>query len=89
MLEEAVEIEVCTRAKMAGWLHRKLSWQGRRGAPDQAFIGFGRFVLIEFKAPGKALEGQQEREFKRLKANYPEVYCVDNVAEGFRILGIT
>ena len=88
MLEHEVEDTVVAKARMAGWKPRKVSWQGRRGAPDHVFFGFGRCVYIEFKAPGETLIGQQSREFKRLKEAYPEVYAVDNVAEGLRILGI-
>lgn len=88
MSEEAVEATVDSKALRAGWLVRKVSWQGRRGAPDKAYIGFGRFVLIEFKKPGEVLEGQQSREWKRLKEAYPEVYACDNVKDALDILGI-
>lgn len=88
MSEEAVEATVDAKAQMAGWLVRKVSWQGRRGAPDKAYIGFGRFVLIEFKKPGEVLEGQQSREWSRLKAAYPEVYACDNVNAALDILEI-
>ena len=88
MSEEAVEATVDNLALRAGWLVRKVSWQGRRGAPDKAYIGFGRFVLIEFKKPGEVLEGQQSREWQRLKNAYPEVYACDNVADALHILGI-
>lgn len=88
MSEEAVEATVDAKARKAGWLVRKVSWQGRRGAPDKAYIGFGRFVLIEFKKPGEVLEGQQSREWNRLKAAYSEVYACDNVKVALRILGV-
>lgn len=90
MREETVELTVKAKAKLAGWIVRKVSWQGRRGAPDHAFIGFGRFILIEFKRPGETIDmtSQQGREFKRLKQAYPEVYEVNSIAEGLRILGI-
>lgn len=88
MSEEAVEATVDALAKINGWLVRKVSWQGRRGAPDKAYIGHNRFVLMEFKKKGEEPEGQQLREFNRLKAKYPEVYWVDNVADALRILGI-
>lgn len=88
MSEEAVEATVDAKARRAGWLVRKVSWQGRRGAPDKAYIGFGRFVLIEFKKPGEVLEGQQSREWQRLKDGYPEVYACDNVKAALAILGV-
>lgn len=88
MSEEAVEATVDAKARMAGYLVRKVAWQGRRGAPDKAYIGFGRFVLIEFKKPGKVIEGQQSREWKRLKEAYGDVHWTDNVADALKILGI-
>lgn len=87
-IELQIELEACNRAERAGWLTRKVSWQGRRGAPDRAFIGFGRFVLIEFKKPGEEPVGQQLRELNRLKERYPEVYWTDNVAYALEILGV-
>lgn len=88
MSEEAVEATVDALARRNRWLVRKVSWQGRRGAPDKAYIGHQRFVLMEFKKKGEVLEGQQLREFNRLKAVYPEVHWVDNVADALRILEI-
>lgn len=88
MREEQVELEVCNKAEMAGWLVRKVSWQGRRGAPDRVFIKDGRLVLIEFKRPGEEPVGQQLREFNRIKSAYSETYWVDNVVDALKILGI-
>lgn len=87
-LEAPIELTVCNKAKMAGWEHRKVAWMGRRGAADRVFFGFGRCVWIEFKAPGKAVIGQQGREYQKLKALYSEVYVCDSIADGLRILGI-
>lgn len=46
MQERAIEKKVCDYAKKTGWLHRKLQWVGRNGAPD-------RFFAHEGKAPTK------------------------------------
>ena len=86
--ELQIELEAVNRAECAGWLSRKLAWQGRRGAPDRAFIGFGRFVLIEFKRPGEEPIGQQLREFNRLAKKYSDVHWVDNLADALEILGV-
>lgn len=88
MSEEAVEATVDELARRAGWLVRKVSWQGRRGAPDKAYIGFGRFVLIEFKDLGETLEGQQSREWHRLRDGYGDVHACDNVDDALEILGV-
>ena len=86
--EYLVERTVVAKAKMKGWITRKVAWQGRRGAKDHAFFGFGRCVFIEFKAVGKTLVGQQKKEFEKLKAVYPDIHLCDNVRDGLRILGI-
>ena len=88
MSEESVEAAVDHLAKRAGYLVRKVSWQNRRGAPDKAYIGRNRFVLIEFKKSGNDLEGQQSREFRRLREAYSDVHFCDNVTDALRILGI-
>lgn len=90
MRESAVENYVVRRAEAAGWEARKVSWIGRRGAPDRVFLGHARCVFIEFKAPGKEIipGSQQDREFRRLQAAYPEVYTTDSAEEALRILGI-
>lgn len=86
--EYEIELPVVAKATKAGWIVRKVQWVGRRGAPDRVFFGHGRCVFIEFKAPGKRPEGQQANEIARLKAVYQEVYVIDNVAAGLRVLGI-
>lgn len=86
--EYVVERTVVAKAKLAGFEARKLQWAGRRGAKDHAFFGFGRLVLMEFKAPGKKPVGQQAREIKKLRALYPDIHVVDNIEDGLSILGI-
>jgi len=86
MLESYVERKVCEFAESLGWLVRKLSWIGRRGAPDRLFIRGGRIVLIEFKRPGGVLELHQEREIARLRAAGAEVHVIDTVAAGMAVL---
>ena len=86
--EYRIEAEVVNRAEAAGFVVRKVSWIGRRGAPDRVFLGGGRCIWIEFKAPGEVPEGQQARELERLKKAYAEVYVCDNVKAALDILGI-
>lgn len=86
MLEDQIEQDAVEWAEANGWVCRKIKWQGRRHAPDQGFFGHQRFVLIEFKAPGKEPVGAQKKELERLQAHYPEVYWVDNLAAAIRIL---
>lgn len=86
--EYMIEDTVVSKAERARWEVRKVQWNGRRGAMDRVFFGHGRCVWIEFKDPDNELEGQQEREFYRLKTLYPEVYCCSKVSEALAILGI-
>lgn len=88
MLEHQIEMEVVERAEQFGYVVRKLQWKGRKGAPDQAFFGFGRCVIIEFKAPGEKPVGQQAKEIRRLQERYSEVYVCDSRARALGILGI-
>lgn len=86
--EDVIETTVCNKAEAAGWLVRKVSWPGRRGAMDHVFAKRGRIVFIEFKAPGKTPNLLQEREIARWRFAGVEVYWIDNIAEGLRILGV-
>lgn len=61
MAETHIEQEAVAKAKKRGWKSFKVSWQGRRGAPDRLFIGHGESVWIEFKRPKKEPTEQQER----------------------------
>lgn len=88
-LEVQIETEVCNAAERQGWVHRKLKWIGRDGAPDRVFFGHGRCVFIEFKRPGEVPKGQQAREVKRLRTRYPEVYVCDSIEDAKKILGLT
>ena len=59
-LEKTVEDAVCDWARSKGFLVYKLSFLGRRGAPDRLFISpFGDSVYIELKRRGKLAKGLQ------------------------------
>lgn len=88
MLESPIEKMVVDRAEAAGWFVRKLSWVGRRSAPDRLFVKDGRVVFIEFKAPKKGVVGGQSKELTRLLAAGAEAYCCDNPLSALRALGI-
>lgn len=88
MLEDQIEQEVVERAEQFGYVTRKLQWKGRKSAPDRIFFGFGRCVLIEFKAPGERPIGHQAKEIRRLQERYSEVYVCDNRAQALMLLGI-
>ncbi len=90
MSEQAIEETVDYKAKMYGYLVRKIAWQGRRNAPDKGYIGGpkNRFVLIEFKKKGEVPRPTQQRELDRLSERYHDVHWVDNVEDALDILGI-
>jgi hypothetical protein len=86
--EDIIESTVCNKAEASGWLVRKVSWPGRRAAMDRVFQKAGRCVWIEFKAPGEEPEPLQAREHKRWRDRGAEVYVIDSVSAGLKVLGI-
>lgn len=51
----------------AGGAVRKVSWEGRAGAPDLLIMIGGRHWFIECKAPGESPRPSQTREFSIMK----------------------
>lgn len=82
MLEIAIEERVQKFAEARGWLVRKLTWIGRRGAPDRLYMRAGRFVFAEFKQSGKKPSPQQAREHDRIRMTGAEVVTIDSVDKG-------
>jgi hypothetical protein len=72
--------------KSQGWLVRKVVYQARRGAPDLWFLKAGTWVLIEAKKYGADARIQQKREHERLRRKGANVYVVDTLEEGKRVL---
>lgn len=85
-LEANIELTICDEAEAQGWFQRKVSWIGRKSAPDRVFIKNGRTVWIEFKRPGKRPTVPQSREADRMRKAGAEVYWCDDIPEGRRIL---
>lgn len=88
MIESPIEEWACAQAEAAGWLVRKLSWVGRRSAPDRFFAKDGRVVLIEFKRPDGAPRKGQDKEIAALKAAGVEVFVADNPLAALRFLEV-
>lgn len=91
-LELPIEDTVCDIATRNGWLVRKVSWVGRRAAPDRLFSkivdGHPRPVLIEFKREKKGATIQQKREHERLRAAGIEVHVCDSITSALKVLEI-
>lgn len=79
MIESTIENYGNALAKERGYFQRKLSWIGRRSAPDRFYSRSDRGpFLIEYKRPGEKLTPLQEREVARLREAGVTVYVVDN-----------
>lgn len=71
MRESAVESLFVQLAEADGWEVRKLTWPGRRGAPDRIIMrgpAPPALVFVELKAPKGRLSVTQKREHARLRA---------------------
>lgn len=82
MLEATIESCTIEYAENRGWWHRKCSWLGRRGAPDQLFVRDTVVLFVEFKKPGKKPERLQQKEHDKLKRKGANVYVIDSLASG-------
>lgn len=78
MREIVLEEDAVALGEKRGWLVRKITYPGRRGAPDRHFYKNGKVVMIEFKASQQGPRVQQEREHARLKAVGFKVHVIDS-----------
>lgn len=68
MRESKIEKALVKRVRAVGGDVRKVTWPGRRGAPDRLVMLPGRNpVLVELKAPKGRLSKLQEREHAALR----------------------
>lgn len=88
VLESELERDHRSRAIEAGWMVVKIMRASPNGFPDRLYLRDGRYVLIEWKRPGKPATPQQIKRHKEIRAHGGEVYVVDNVVEANRILDI-
>ena len=87
MLEAQIEKAVSEYAKSKGHLVYKFTSPARAAVPDRLFIHPTGFVYFcEFKATGKKPTPQQEREHLRLKGHNVDVYVVDSIEQGKRVV---
>ncbi len=95
MRESTIEAHLVKCVKAAGGEVRKVTWGGRKGAPDRLVMlparklttGLdcawcspkGRALWVELKAPGKKAEAHQLREHKRMADMGQEVHVIDSI----------
>jgi hypothetical protein len=77
--EAKIEAYLKKRVLADGGRIRKMTWPGRRGAPDRMVWWPGPdLFLVELKAPGKKPTKQQEREHALLRADGFSVAVIDS-----------
>lgn len=81
MLERTVENHFVMRAKACDGEVRKLTYIGRRGAPDRLLVlPPGRVFFVELKRPGGPTKDHQLREHARLRGVGADVRVLDTIA---------
>lgn len=85
MIEKVMEELMVKRAKERGFLSRKVSWPGRRGAPDRLFAKPGRLFFVELKQPTGSTSANQEREIREMREAGIEVHVIYNLREGYAL----
>lgn len=87
MLEKKIESSVCDYAKSKGLLVYKFTSPARAAVPDRMFVmPSGKVWFVEFKREGQKPTVPQQREHERLRGHNVDVFVIDNVAEGRRIV---
>lgn len=86
-LEKEVEKPVGDYAKSKGFWHRKFKSDNNRSLPDRVFATpTGRVFFVEFKRPRKKPTDAQLDEHDLMRKNGLEVYVIDNVEDGKRLI---
>ena len=66
--ESAIEKYLVAQAKARGAFVRKVTYQGRKGAPDRwLFYPRGFLLIVELKRPGEKPEPLQLNEMQKLR----------------------
>lgn len=88
MREATLEQYLLARVKALGGECRKLTWIGRRGAPDRLVMLHGRVIFVELKAPGQQAKPHQIREHARLRRMGQRVEVVDSFDGVDQMIGV-
>lgn len=88
MRESEIEKYLVRRVKELGGECRKISWIGRRGAPDRLVmlpvpLGWDPIssttIWVELKAPGQKAKPHQVREHQRMRDMGQYVVVIDSI----------
>jgi len=80
--ETIIEESIVSWAEGKGIITRKLSYEGRNGAPDRIFFYNKLVALIEFKKPGGKIKPHQFIEIESLAGVGVEVPIIDSLPAG-------
>lgn len=61
-----------------GWEQRKITYEGRVGAPDRMVLAPSTLFFVECKAPGQVPTPVQAREHERIRRTGTRVYVCDS-----------
>lgn len=87
LLEKNIETQITKYAKVKGFLTYKFTSMSNRGVPDRIFISpFGDIFFIEFKRANNNLTPLQQNVINKMTNNKCEVYLVDNISSGIKII---
>lgn len=87
MLEKEIENKIKLYAYSKNWLMYKWTSPAHISVPDDILISpNGKVIFFEFKQLGKKPTVMQEREHARMRANNAQVYVVDSVELGKKII---
>lgn len=79
MIERDVEKYFCRKVEEAEGIVRKLTYLGRKGAPDRMVLLPGVVAFVEFKRPGEKPRRDQVQELEALGNMWKHVYVVDSI----------
>jgi hypothetical protein len=68
-------------AHKRGWFHTKVGALTRNAQPDDLFVRAGRYLWLEFKAPGSEPTPQQLKRHAEMRAKGMDVRWTDSLTK--------
>lgn len=85
--EKSVESRSVKYAKDLGYYSAKVKFEGKKGASDRIFIGWGDVFFIEFKRPkGGKVSGNQKVFANTMAAHGVDVFFAKTVEEAKEVI---